>query len=269
MPKEVPGDLGQRLREHQLESEIVETIEQLPADARHSLLRWMGDTVTRLDQLGEPGELASVEGSFNAVESALQRERNRIARELHDSLAADLATAVALFKHYFETTPRSGQGDEVLRNIFEILEGLLANTRSTLRSMRPRRLGTQGLVEELRRTAEEYGRMHGIRVELWTSGMEDELTPAQREMAFHIVREALSNVRRHSGSSVARVRLDFAAKPFMIEVADEGRGFDSRAGSGYGLVGMRERAAGIGARLEVISTAGKGTRVYLFGPDPR
>jgi signal transduction histidine kinase len=218
---------------------------------------------------GELGqvEVAPVQPGFHAVEAALQRERSRIARELHDGLAADLATAVALFKHYFETSPSGSQGELVLRNIFDILEGLLANTRSTLRSMRPRRLGAQGLVAELRRTAEEYTRLHGVRVELWTSGNEEDLTPAQREMAFHVVREALSNVRRHSGADMARVRLDFAAKPFLIEVADEGRGFSGRAG--YGLIGMRERAIGTGARLEVVSAADRGTRVYLFGPDPR
>jgi signal transduction histidine kinase len=216
-----------------------------------------------------PVEVAPAEPGFDAVETALQRERSRIARELHDGLAADLATAVALFKHYFETGPSGSQGELVLHNIFEILESLLADTRSTLRSMRPRRLGAQGLVVELRRTAEEYTRVHGIRVELWNSGKEEELTPAQREMAFHVVREALSNVRRHSGAEMARVRLDFAAKPFLIEVADDGRGFAGRASSGYGLIGMRERAMAAGARLEVVSATDRGTRVYLFGPDPR
>jgi len=124
-----------------------------------------------------------------------------------------------------------------------------------------------GLIEELRSTADEFGRTHGIRVELWTSGREDELTSGQREVVFHIVREALTNVRRHSGSSVCRVRLAFAARPFLIEVTDEGKGFESAGTSGYGLVGMRERAAGIGGRLEVVSTPGRGTTVFLFGPE--
>jgi signal transduction histidine kinase len=59
----------------------------------------------------------------------------------------------------------------------------------------------------------------------------------------------------------------FAASPFLIEVSDEGRGFTARGGSGYGLMGMRERAAGIGGRLEVVSTEGRGTTVFLFGPN--
>ena len=81
------------------------------------------------------------------------------------------------------------------------------------------------------------------------------------------LREALANVRRHSGSTICRVKMGFAARPFLIEVSDEGRGFAAPGLSGYGLMGMRERAAGIGGRLEVVSTEGRGTTVFLFGPN--
>jgi signal transduction histidine kinase len=93
------------------------------------------------------------------------------------------------------------------------------------------------------------------------------LSPQQREVVALVVREALSNVRRHSGSSICRVKMGFAARPFLVEVSDEGRGFTSSTGGGYGLMGMRERAAGIGGRLEVVSTEGQGTTVFLFGPN--
>lgn len=212
------------------------------------------------------GETAA-DAAYRAVDEAVSRERIRIARELHDGLAADLATAVALFKYYFESVARSPEGDEVLGNIREIVEQLLENTRSTLRTMRPRRLGGTSLIDELRHAADEFGRLYSIRVELWTSGREEDLTLGQREVVFHIVREALTNVRRHSGASVCRVRLGFAAKPFLVEVSDEGKGFEGSNPNGYGLVGMRERAAGIGGRLEIVTTPGRGTTVFLFGPE--
>jgi signal transduction histidine kinase len=60
--------------------------------------------------------------------------------------------------------------------------------------------------------------------------------------------------------------MGFAARPFLIEVSDEGRGTIDGKSPGYGLIGMRERAAGIGGRLEVVSTEGRGTTVFLFGP---
>ena len=199
-----------------------------------------------------------------AEESAVARERARIARELHDGLATDLAGAISLFKVYLES--HREVSDRTLGNIFEILERMLKQVRETLAELRPRPIGPEGLVGDLRHQAIEFARLYTIRVEIATSGTEDMLAPPQREVVNQVVREALTNVRKHSGSSICRVRMHFAARPFLIEVSDEGRGFLSSQAHGYGLVGMRERAAGIGGRLEVVSTEGRGTTVFLFGP---
>ena len=199
------------------------------------------------------------------MEDAIGRERARIARELHDGVATDLAGAISLFKVYLEN--RKGAPDQNLKNVFEILERLLKNVREALADLRPAAIGPDGLVGDLRRQADEFARVYGIRVELSSTGTEDEISAQQREVVSQVVREALSNVRKHSGSSICRVKMAFAANPFLIEVSDEGRGFTARGGSGYGLMGMRERAAGIGGRLEVVSTEGRGTTVFLFGPN--
>ena len=205
-----------------------------------------------------------------AAEDAVDRERSRIARELHDGIATDLASAISLFKTHIESHPgfgAKGGPDEILANIFGILERMLKHTRETLAELRPRPIGPEGLLGNLRMQAEEFARLYSIRVEISSNGSEDMLAAPQREVVYQIVREALTNVRRHSGSSICRVRLAFAARPFLIEVADEGRGFTTGHSGGYGLVGMRERAAGIGGRLEVVSTEGRGTTVFLFGPN--
>jgi signal transduction histidine kinase len=200
-----------------------------------------------------------------AVESAVDRERSRISRELHDGLATELAGAISLFKVYLE--PHAEQDDDSLVNIFEILERMLRQVRETLAELRPRPLGAEGLIGELRHQAEEFARLYSIRVEISNQGTEDMLATQQREVVYQVVREALTNVRKHSGAAVCRVRLRLAAHPFLVEIADEGRGFSAARAGGYGLVGMRERAAGIGGRLEVVSTEGKGTTVFLFGPN--
>lgn len=199
-----------------------------------------------------------------AVEDAVARERARIARELHDGIATELAGAISLFKVYLEQHRR--EPDENLQNVFEILDRSLKRVRESLADLRPAAIGPDGLVGDLRRQAEEFARLYGIRVELSSIGTEDLLPVQQREVVAQVVREALTNVRRHSGSTICRVRMGFAARPFLIEVSDEGRGFEGM-GAGYGLVGMRERAAGIGGRLEVVSTKGRGTTVFLFGPN--
>jgi two-component system, NarL family, sensor kinase len=200
-----------------------------------------------------------------AVEDAVARERARVARELHDGVASDLAGTIALFKVYFEKT--KGQPDETLKDIYGILERSLKHVRESLADMRPAPVGPDGVLGDVRRQAEEFARLYGIRVELSSHGAEDMLSPHHREVVAQVVREALTNVRRHSGSSICRVKMGFAARPFLIEVSDEGRGFAGAGTAGYGLMGMRERAAGIGGRLEVVSTEGRGTTVFLFGPN--
>jgi signal transduction histidine kinase len=203
--------------------------------------------------------------THQAVEDAIARERARVSRELHDGIATDLAGAISLFKVYLEGN--KDQPDETLGNVFEILERLLRHVREALADLRPPAIGADGLVGDLRRQADEFARLYGIRVELSNSGAEDLLSAQQREVVSQVVREALTNVRRHSGSAICRVKMAFGARPFLIEVSDEGRGFVPAGSGGYGLVGMRERAAGIGGRLEVVSTEGKGTTVFLFGPN--
>jgi signal transduction histidine kinase len=199
-----------------------------------------------------------------AAEEAVARERARMARELHDGLATELAGAISLFKVYLEG--HRHEADQSLIDVFGILERMLKNVRDTLAELRPKPIGPEGLVGELRSQGDEFARLYSIRVEIASTGTEDMLPPAQREVVYQVVREALANVRKHSGSSICRVRMHFAAKPFLIEISDEGRGIGAGRDGGYGLVGMRERAAGIGGRLEVVSTPGKGTTVFLFGP---
>ena len=202
--------------------------------------------------------------AHQAVEDAVARERARIARELHDGIATDLAGAISLFKVYLEK--KKGQPDENLKNVFEILERLLKQVRETLADLRPATISPDGLVGDLRGQADELARLYGIRVEFSSNGTEELLSAHQREVVAQVVREALTNVRRHSGSSICRVKMAFDARPFLVEVSDEGRGIQAGGKDGYGLIGMRERAAGIGGRLELVSTEGRGTTVFLFGP---
>lgn len=202
--------------------------------------------------------------AHQAVEDAVARERARIARELHDGIATELAGAISLFKVYLENHKTQ---DETLKNVFDIMERSLKRVRESLADLRPAAIGPGGLLGDLRHQAEDFARLYGIRVELSSNGAEDMLSPQHREVVAQVVREALTNVRRHSGSTICRVKVGFAARPFLIEVSDEGRGFIADGSAGYGLMGMRERAAGIGGRLEVVSTEGRGTTVFLFGPN--
>src|SRR5260370_23807662 len=172
-------------------------------------------------------------------------------------------------KTYIEGHPgfgKAGTSDEMLGNVFGILERMLKQVRETLAELRPRPIGPEGLMRDLRMQADEFARLYSIRVEISSNGTEDMLPPQQREVVYQVVREALTNVRRHSGSSICRVKMAFAARPFLIEVADEGRWVRSTPLGGYGLAGMRERAAVHGGRQAGVLHPGGGAPSFLFVP---
>ncbi|TMC09830.1 MAG: hypothetical protein E6J29_12950 [Chloroflexi bacterium] len=213
-------------------------------------------------------ESAATKDSIRRFEVDLEAERTRIARELHDTVGADLAASVALFKYYFENPQARGSREEVLRNILEMLGITLKNLRALLQSLRSSDVGRIGLVSDLSDMAKAYRRFHDLDVLLEVNGSEEELTHRQRETVFQVVREALSNVRRHSECSTCMIKCSFDEKPFLIEVTDWGVGFIGENPDGFGLIGMRERAAGIGGRLSLDSVPARGTRVLLYGPEP-
>jgi signal transduction histidine kinase len=247
-----------------LDEKVLGAIAALPEPERESLLRWL--LALQLDN-PRRGSAEARDSARRALEIGEARERTRVARELHDSLGGDLAAAIALLKYYFEHPTRSrASGEVVLRNIQGILELSMKNLRAMLRSMRSHEIGARGLVGDLTDIGEAYHRNHGMEVTLETIGSEEELTQAQQEVVFQVVREALSNVRRHSGTMTCLVKLNFGGQPFVVEVTDRGVGIAAPSSDGYGLIGMRERAAGIGGRLQVVSAPGRGTTILLFGP---
>lgn len=232
---------------------VLAAIGQLPGESRNALLPWLKNVIA--------GELER-----HGSEILLTRERAILARDLHDEVGADLAAAVALFKYHHDLRARDRDSGEILDRVFEILEGTLASVRTMIRTLRGPDLGAEGLLSSLDAIADEFGARQGLSVELVHSGNADHLSVHEQQVIFHVVREALANVTRHSGSPACTVAIDFAARPFVVVIADEGSGFDELPGSGFGLIGMKERAAGIDGRLEVISSPGRGTTVYLFGP---
>lgn len=234
-------------------------IQSLPEPSRSTLLRWLAEVRKSADQSA---------GSQPAVAAEVERERTRMSRELHDTIGGDLAASLALFKYYFENPIEGESRDEVLRNIFEVLQSTLNNLRSMLRALRSREVSPAGLVGELQDMAKAYQRFHGLDVLLKIRGSEQELTPGHQEVVFQVVREALSNVRRHSESLTCLVSCNFEEQPFVVEVKDWGTGIREQNSDGYGLVGMRERAAGIGGRIQVVTSPSRGTSIFLVGPQP-
>jgi signal transduction histidine kinase len=257
--------IGSRAGEDQLDKATQAALDALPEAARKSLLRQFSELRR---ELAEARKAQAQDDQASGSEADLERERTRVARELHDTIGGDLAASVALFKYYFENAAARSSKEEVLKNIYEVLQTTLQNLRAMLRSLRSREVGPAGLVGELRDMATAYQRFHGLDVLLQVRGDEQELSPAHQEVVFQVIREALSNVRRHSQSGTCQVNCNFAGQPFVVSIKDWGSGIMSQNTDGFGLIGMRERAAGIGGRLQVVSAPGRGTTIFLFGPQP-
>jgi two-component system sensor histidine kinase UhpB len=201
--------------------------------------------------------------SARAALAAQERERARIARELHDEVGQAL-TAVML---QIERTSRRADGP-VRGDLEEAREGLrasLEDVREIARRLRPEALDDLGLASALAALTNDVARRTGLRAERRLAADLRALEADEELVVYRVGQEALTNVARHSAAARAWLSLALDADGRVtLTVRDDGRGFDvDRHGQGTGLRGMRERAVLIGASLEIESRPGHGTTVRL------
>ena len=208
---------------------------------------------------------------LNALEkqSAVLQEREMLARELHDSIAQSLASLkiqVQLMRRAMD-----GNAPDRMRNVLaEIDLGVqecYADVRELLMNFRTR-LGDENIEPALQTTLRKFEHQSGMKTALHMQGHGLPLAPDVQIQVLHVVQEALSNARKHSGAT--QVWLDVQCQPcWRFEVRDDGCGFDATGTldeTHVGLKIMQERAAQIGAVVEVFATAGKGCSVMLTLP---
>jgi two-component system nitrate/nitrite sensor histidine kinase NarX len=202
-----------------------------------------------------------------AKEAAVSHERNLLARELHDSIAQSLAF-LKIQVQLMRDALRSGDAQRVQSVLGEIDEGVresYGDVRELLLHFRTRANAEQ-IEPALETTLRKFEHQSGIKAGLQMQGQGLPLSPDLQIQVLHILQEALSNVRKHARAS--QVWLDVQQQPhWRFEVRDDGIGFDTEdTGRGESHVGLRimaERAERIGARLELMSTPGRGSSVVL------
>lgn len=206
-------------------------------------------------------------------EAAVAQERNFLARELHDSIAQSLAF-LKLQVQLLRDAQAKGDASQVGQAVSEIDEGVresYGDVRALLMHFRTR-ANVEDIEPALRTTLRKFEHQSTIGTELSMQGHGISLAPDLQLQVLHVVQEALSNVRKHSGA--ARVWLDVQQQPqWRFEVRDDGHGFaqdDPLLNETHvGLHIMAERAERIGATLEVFSTPNHGTSVILTLPVDR
>jgi len=196
---------------------------------------------------------------------AVSRERNRLARELHDTLAHSLS---ALNVQLQALRTLLVNDIEAAQEAVDEMAGLakrgLEESRQAIQALRTDRLETMGLKGTLRDLLQAFQARSGVQAHLSVAGNEPALTAEEAQVLFRIAEEALTNVERHAAAQNVTVRLAYGADRVDLVIHDDGVGFDPASVhlDRYGLTGMRERAAMVGATLEVHSRPGGGTEVW-------
>jgi signal transduction histidine kinase len=201
-----------------------------------------------------------------AVQRAAAEERLRIARDLHDDAVQQVYSIVLLLKGALRHSADEGGRQEVQRvyaQAVQTWEGL----RRYLRDLRDP-LDTRTFSERLRQGADAFTRLTGIPVDLDLD--EVDLPEETGLQMLAITREALSNVYRHARARSVALRLRVVDETLMLEIADDGVGFDPQAVTalegGYGLRGIAERVALLDGTWNIVSQPGQGTRVQVHLP---
>jgi signal transduction histidine kinase len=205
-------------------------------------------------------------------EAAIQQERNRLARELHDSIKQQIfsiSMGAAAVEARWEADPQGAQ--EALGDVRRSAREAMAEMNALLQQLSPAPLEKVGLVQALRDQCEALGYRTGaeVTVEFGELPPDDWLPAGAQESIFRIVQEALSNVARHARA--AHVRLYMGQREadgaLTIEIQDDGQGFkEDEVESGMGLDNIRQRVQALGGKLTIESAPTEGTTLHVAVP---
>lgn len=253
------GDLSRRVKDRsvdeigQLSRQFNSMAEQLAENIR--ALRLLADKNAQLAE--HAAELAQVE------------ERNRLARDLHDSVSQELFSLTMLSAaagRLIDSRPELAAAQ--LREIQATAQRALQETRSLIFALRPAMLDGRGLGPALHDLVPAAQERQGLQIDLSISG--ERRLPLDHEQAlFRIVQEALANVARHSAVREVQVTLDYHDDQVCLTISDQGKGFDPAAprnARSVGLDSMAERTTALGGKFHIESAPGRGTCVTVTLP---
>ena len=199
-------------------------------------------------------------------------ERDRIARELHDTLLQGFQGLMLRLQTSTEMIPPSEPVKAVLQDAIDRADLVLIEGRNSVRNLRAASSGTPSLSAELERVGTEYGNSDSPSFEVLTIGLARPINPVAYDELFAIGREAIVNAFRHAGANKITVSLRFYRRQFLLVCRDDGCGValamqtGQRAAGHFGLVGMRERARKLRGELTVLPAQPHGTVVTLKVP---
>jgi signal transduction histidine kinase len=206
-----------------------------------------------------------------AREAGTRDERQRMAREIHDTLAQGLTGIITQVQAARNAEDRPADRRRHLDNAVDLARESLSEARRTVRAVGPEPLEGAGLPEALADVVERWSGRHGVRAELHTTGTVRPLHPEVEVALLRTAQEALANVAKHADASRVGLTLSYLANLVTLDVRDDGVGFDPEGvrgdgDGGFGITVMRQRVGRLAGTLEIESEPGAGTAVFAGVP---
>ncbi len=204
---------------------------------------------------------------------AQEEERMRVSREIHDGPAQSMVNVVLKAELCEKLLSiDTNQSRTELQNLKDIVRTSLKDIRKIIYDLRPMSLDDLGLVPTIERYIDSFIEETGINVELMVINKQHDIDSIIEIACFRIIQEALNNILKHSNAQDVLIKIEQTLDKLCIVIKDNGIGFDmknnkSKTGeSGFGLIGMKERAELLNGKLDIISSIGEGTRIILTIP---
>lgn len=207
--------------------------------------------------------------SAQSRDAAVLAERNRMARDIHDTLAQGFTGVIVQLEAAEDARSRglSREADEHAARARDLARGSLGEARRSVQALRPQALEESDLCEALDSLFTKTTAGTNVRAEFVVSGVPKSLPPDWEDDLLHIGQEALTNALRHASAKRFTAQVTFASDMVRMDLRDDGEGFDLSAKSdGFGLLGMRDRVARMGGQLTIQSAPGEGTGVSIAIP---
>jgi len=205
-----------------------------------------------------------------AREAGILDERQRMAREIHDTLAQGLTGIITQLQAAEQASADPAGWRRRVAAAIRLARESLSEARRSVDALRPEPLETARLSDALTSVAERWSALHGIAVQVTTTGTARPLPTEAESALLRTAQEALANVARHEQATRVGLTLSYMPHEVALDVRDDGRGFDPApagvAADGFGLVAMRQRIEGLSGTVQVESEPGGGTAISACVP---
>lgn len=222
--------------------------------------------VTRMEAALEENAGLHAQLLAQAREAGVLDERQRMAREIHDTLAQGLTGIVTQIQAAQRGGGIDGAAVPHVGRALDLARDGLTEARRSVQALRPSQLQDSQLPEALGELTRRWAAESGVRSTLEVTGERAALSPAIEVSLFRVAQEALTNVAKHADAGRVGVTLSYLDDMVLLDVRDDGNGMAADTANGFGLKSMRQRIRGIGGTVEIESSRGDGTAVSAAVP---